>query len=129
MTGYGTGSGQSTIIPSFDWDGQSLFVLNSIFRYQFGYLYTYNLEKKQPAELISPMGTACCYTDARWSPDGSYILFAFQDINQGNNARTQMFYVSYGSLGTGAKYTPLPLPDNILNNPADHPEPALRPAK
>ena len=57
------------------------------------------------------MGTTCCYTDARWSPDGSYILFAFQDINQGNNARTQLYYISYGTLGTGTKYTPLPLPD------------------
>ena len=129
MSGYGTGGGQSTIIPSFDWDGRSLFLLNSIFRYQFGYLYIYNFEKKQTATLISPMGTACCYTDARWSPDGSYILFAFQDINQGNNARAKLYYISYGTLGTGTQYTPLPVPDSVFSNPADHPEPALRPAK
>jgi len=129
MSGYGTGGGQSTIIPSFDWDGQSLFLLNSIFRYQFGYLYLYNFEKKQTATLLSPLGTACCYTDARWSPDGSYILFAFQDINQGNSARTQLYYISYGSLGTGTKYSPLPLPDSALTNPAYLTEPALRPAK
>jgi hypothetical protein len=75
------------------------------------------------------MGTACCYTDARWSPDGSYILFAFQDINQGNNARTKLYYISYGTLGTGAQYTPLPVPDSVFSNPADHPEPALRLAR
>ena len=60
MSGFGTSGGQSTIIPSFDWDGQALFLLNSIFRYQYGYLYTYNFEKKQTATLLSPMGTACC---------------------------------------------------------------------
>jgi hypothetical protein len=129
MSGYGTAGGQSTKIPSFDWDGTALFLLNSIFRYQYGYLYTYNFDKKQAAVPLAPMGTACCYTDARWSPDGSYILFAFQDINQGNNARTQLFYISFGGIGTGTKYTPLPLPDSALNNPADHPESALRPAK
>ena len=129
MSGYGTGGGQSTVIPSFDWDGQSLFLLNSIFRYQFGYLYLYNFDKKQAATLLSPLGPTCCYTDARWSPDGSYILFAFQDINQGNAARTQLYYIPYGSLGTGTKYTPLPLPDSALTNPADLTEPAMRPAK
>ncbi|HVM70239.1 MAG TPA: protein kinase [Anaerolineales bacterium] len=129
MSGYGTGGGQNTVIPSFDWDGQSLFTLNSIIRYQFGYLYTYNFDKKQTAVLTDPIGTSCCYTDARWSPDGSYVMFAYQDFTQGNNARTQLYYISYGSIGTGATYTPLPLPDTILNNPADHPEPALRPAK
>jgi Tol biopolymer transport system component len=129
MQGYGTGSGKSTIIPSFDWDGQALFLLNSIIRYQYGYLYTYNFEKKNTAALTDPMGTSCCYTDARWSPDGSYILFAYQDITQGNNARTQLFYVSFGAIGTGIKYSPLPLPDSMLSKPADHPEPALRPAK
>jgi serine/threonine protein kinase len=129
MSGYGTGGGQSTVIPSFDWDGQSLFLLNSIFRYQFGYLYLYNFDKKQAATMLSPLGTTCCYSDARWSPDGSYILFAFQDINQGNSARTQLYYVSYGSLGTGTKYAPLPLPDSALTNPAELSEPALRPAK
>jgi tRNA A-37 threonylcarbamoyl transferase component Bud32 len=126
MIGYGTGSGQSTVIPSFDWDGQSLFLLNSIFRYQFGYLYTYNIEKKQTAVLTDPMRTSCCYTDARWSPDGSYILFAYQDIN---NARTQLFYIPFGTIGTGVKYTPLPLPDGMLSKSADHPEPTLRPAR
>ena len=129
MQGYGTGSGQSTVIPSFDWDGQALFLLNSIFRYQYGYLYTYNFEKKNTAALTDPMGTSCCYTDARWSPDGSYILFAYQDITQGINARTQLFYVSFGAIGTGVKYSPLPLPESMLSKPADHPEPALRPAR
>ena len=129
MQGYGTGSGQSTIIPSFDWDGEYLFLLNSIFRYQYGYLYAYDMEKRQSAGMTDPMGTSCCYADARWSPDSSYILFAYQNITQGNNARTQLFYISYGSIGTGTKYTPLPLPDSMLSNPADRPESALRLAK
>ncbi len=121
--------GLSTTLPSLDWDGQSNFLLNSIFRYQFGYMYNYNLDTKQTAALITPMGPTCCYSDARWSPDGTYILFAYQDINQGNLAKTQLFYVSYGSIGTGAQYTPFPLPATVLNNPLDLPDPALRPAK
>jgi len=124
-----TMKGQSTILPSVDWDGQSNFLLNSIFRYQFGYLYNYNLDTKQAALMLSPMGTTCCYSDARWSPDGSYILFAFQDINQGNQAKTQLFYISYGSIGTGAQYTPLPLPATVFSNPVDLPDTAQRPAK
>jgi serine/threonine protein kinase len=129
MNSFGTGSGQKTIIPYFDWGSQSLFLLNSIFRFTYGYLYSYNYETKRPAVMIDPMGTTCCYTDARWSPDGSYIFFAYQDITQGANARTRLFYVQGGSLGTGAKYTPLTTSDSILSNPVDHPDPALRPAK
>jgi predicted Ser/Thr protein kinase len=129
MTGFGTGNGQSTVIPSMDWDGQSLFLLNSIFRYTYGYLYSYNLDQKQTAVQLDPLGTTCCYADARWSPDGSHVLFAYQDVTQGNNAVVQLFYISYGTLGTGEKYTPLPLQAGMFFNPADHPEPALRPGK
>ena len=121
MTGYA----KNPVIPSFDWDGGSLFLLNSIYRYQFGYLYVYNAETKRAADLLDPLGTSCCYTDARWSPDGSYIFFAYQAI--GGN--TQLYYIPYGSIGTGAKYTPLDLPANLLSKPGDHPDAALRPAQ
>ena len=57
------------------------------------------------------------------------ILFAYQDISQSNTAKTQLYYVSFGTIGTSTTYTPLPLPDGLLSNPKDHPEPALRPAK
>ncbi len=129
MQGYGIGGGKSSIIPSFSWDGESLFLLNSIVRNgYYGYLYSYNASN-QHGQLLDPLGSQCCYTDARWTPDGSNFLIAYQDISKGNLSRTQLYFIPYGSLGTGAKYTPLPLPDNVLTNAADHPDPVLRPVK
>jgi hypothetical protein len=40
-----------------------------------------------------------------------------------------LYYISYGSIGTGAQYTPMPLSDAVLSNPVDHPDPVLRPSK
>jgi Tol biopolymer transport system component/tRNA A-37 threonylcarbamoyl transferase component Bud32 len=129
MKGFGTGSGKSSVIPSYDWDGESLFLLNSVIRNNvYGYLYNYNMSNKR-AEQLDPLGGQCCYTDARWSPDGTYVLFSFQDIGQGSESKSHLYYISYGSIGTGAQYTPLPLSDAVLSSPVDHPDPVLRPAK
>jgi len=114
-------------IPSFDWDGGTLFVLNSIYRYELGYLYAYNTETKL-GENLDPLQTACCYTAARFSPDGSFLLFAYQNKIEGENASTQLYYISYGSIGTGVTYTPMSLPDGFFSAPNDHLEAALRPA-
>jgi serine/threonine-protein kinase len=129
MIGYGTSGGKYSIIPSFDWNEEGLFLLNSINRNAvYGYLYSYNLSTFN-GEQIDPLGSQCCYTDARWSPDGTYVLFAYQDIRLGSASRNQLYYISYGSIGTGAKYTPLPLPDTVLSSITDHPEAALRPTR
>jgi hypothetical protein len=129
MIGYGTGGGRYSTIPSFDWNAEGLFLLNSITRNGvYGYLYSYNYSVGK-GELVDPLGSQCCYTDARWSPDSSYVLFAYQDMRLGGASENQLFYIPYGSIGTGAKLTPLPLPDTVLSNIADHPAPVLRPAK
>ena len=123
MTGYNT----RPVIPSFDWNGETLFVLNSIYRYELGYLYAYNAGTKR-GEALDPLETACCYTAARFSPDGLFLLFAFQDPGAGSNAITKLYYVSYGSLGTGTAYTPLPLPDDFFSAVNDHLDAVLRPS-
>jgi serine/threonine protein kinase len=123
MSGYNV----QPVIPSFTWDGNSLFVLNSIFRYGLGYLYEYNMEKMR-AKMIDPLKTSCCYTMARISPDGSRLLFAYQDINGGSNAKTQLYYISYGSIGGGSTFSPLPLPDGFFSDPANPLDATLRPA-
>ena len=129
MTGYGVGSGKYSIIPSYDANEDGLFLLNSIARNEFyGYLYSFNLTTFKNAQ-VDPLGTQCCYTDARWSPDGTYMLFAYQDISKGGASRTQLYYISYGTIGTGTQYTPLALPDEVLSKMTDHPAPALRPAQ
>jgi hypothetical protein len=129
MIGYGAGNGKYSTIPSFDWNEDGLFLLNSIIRNGvYGYLYSYN-ESNQKAEQVDPLGTQCCYTDARWSPDGSYVLFSYQNIAQGSGSRNLLFYIPYGSIGTGAKYTPLPLPNEVFASVTDHPDPTLRPTK
>lgn len=125
MTGY---SG-NPVIPSFNWDGMTLFLLNSFYRNDgYGYLYGYNLESHK-ATALDPLGSTCCYRDARWSPDGSYVLFAYQDIRLGANSPIQLFYIPYGTIGTGATYTPFSLPAGFFQKLTEKPQPALRPAK
>ncbi len=122
-----SGFKERPVIPSFDWDGDFLILLHSDIRNGgFGFLYTYNLDSKT-ATLLDPVGTRCCYRDARWSPDGSAVIFAYQDINLGANSKTQLYYVEYGAIGSGARLEPLPLPTDFFKNPRERPEPVLRP--
>jgi dipeptidyl aminopeptidase/acylaminoacyl peptidase len=118
---------KNPIIPSFDWDGDTLFVLNSMFRYEFGYLYEYNIATKH-SDPLDPLGTTCCYTAARFSPDGSFLLFTYQDPNAGQNAKTQLYYIPYGTINSGANFTPLALPDDFFSRGNDHLDATLRPA-
>ncbi len=120
---------QNRKIPDFDWDGNELFTFNTFRRNDgWGELYTYNW-KTYKADWINPIGKKCCYRDARWSPDGTYLLFAFQDQTLGAEAPTVLFYVASGELGTGANFPPLPLPAGFFTNKKEAPQPALRPAE
>jgi hypothetical protein len=132
MTGYSA----NPIIPDFSWDGSLLFVLNSAERnggYGDLYVYNTNLHKLQNTTLnrdtIDPIDGVCCYRSPTWSPDGRYLMFAFQDIRQGDNSVIQLYYVPYGDIGTGATFQPIALPDTYFKKPSDNPEPALRPAQ
>ncbi len=117
------------VIPSYDWDGSTLFLLNTRVRNAvYGYLYEYNHETRR-GKPIDPLGTLCCYTDARWSPDGSYVIFAYQNMALGADSHNLIYLIPYGTVGTGATYTPLPLPEGFLAKPTDHPEPAFRPVR
>ena len=126
MSGY---SSASPYIVSYDWNGTDLFVMNTNKRNGgFGYLYRYNIVSHKVEELI-PVDNTCCYRDARLSPDGSYVAFAFQDIRLGAEADIELYYVLYGTLGSGANYEPLPLPEGFFTDSRDMPQFALRPAK
>jgi Tol biopolymer transport system component len=121
-----TGFSANPVIPSFDWDGKTLFVLNSKYRYELGYLYAYNTETLQ-GKPLDPLKTSCCYSTARFSPDGNFLFFAYQNLNDGQNAKTQLYYISYGTIGSGANNNPLLLPDGFFTNPSDHLDATLRP--
>jgi dipeptidyl aminopeptidase/acylaminoacyl peptidase len=120
-----SGYGEHPLIPSFDWDGETLFVLNGFRRNDgFGDLYEYNAELRKGRQ-INPLDV-CCYRDARWSPDGRYLIFAFQDIRQGPEGKIEVYYVQYGTIGSGMQYTPLALPP-FFSRPDEKPQFALRP--
>lgn len=115
-------------ILDFDWDGKSLFLLNSYIRNNgWGYLYAYNSSVRQGTQLDALPGK-CCYRDARWSPDSTFVFFAFQDIAQGDKATTEFYYVSYGAINAGGSFTPIPMPADFFKNQREAPQPALHPA-
>lgn len=123
-----SGYGSNPVIPSFDWDGETLFVLNGFRRNDgFGDLYEYNADSHKGQE-INPIQNVCCYRDARWSPDKRYLIFAFQDIRLGSQGKIEVYYVQYGTIGTEMEYTPLPLPPFFVR-PDEKPQFALRPVE
>lgn len=114
-------------LQNFAWDGRYLFALNTSYRNDgFGDLYVYNMELHKGRPAINPIDQTCCYRDPQWSPDGNYLLFAYQDMLAGSSAQTLLYYVQYGTVGTGMQYTPLPLP--AITDPRAKPQPILRPA-
>jgi len=115
------------IIPSYGWDGRSLFLLNSTyFNGIFGPLYKYNMELHK-AEVINPVEDVCCYLDTSWSPDGSYIVFAFSDFRLGGGSQTELYFIPFGTIGSGDTYKPLPLPPGFFKSQREAPQPVLRP--
>ncbi len=105
-------------LESIAWDGASLFSFHGNTRNEgFGDLHTFNMQSYQFSQSINPVSGVCCYRDPQWSPDGSHLLVAFQDYLQGSSSSTQLYYIPYGSIGTGAAYEPLPLPE--ITNPRE----------
>jgi len=113
-------------IASFDWDGDHLFLLNDSIRSDgFGNLYLYD-SKTRSGEKINPVNGMCCYRDARWSPDGNYIFFAFQ---RSDSTQIQLYYLPIDDREDGDAWTPIPIPDLLFTTPREKPQPALRPAQ
>jgi Tol biopolymer transport system component len=71
----------------------------------------FNRQAIKETLLVNPIDKACCYRDPQFSPDGTYLLFAFQDIRDADKGITRLYYVPYGTIDTGARYEPLPLPE------------------
>jgi len=111
-------------IPSFDWNGGKLFLVNDTERNDgFGNLYLYDSET-QTGKKINPIDSVCCYRDARFSPDGSYILFAFQRFD---GAAIKLYYIPFADIDKGFDWKPIQGLDVIFSTPREKPQPALRP--
>ena len=111
------------------WNGNTLFAMIGYVRNEgFGDLHLYDMDLHRATMRTNPVGSACCYRDPGFGPNGDYLAFAFQDIGLGENSSIQLYYISVGSIGTGMTYTPIPLPDGFFTDQKDSPQPALRPA-
>ena len=117
------------IIQTLTWDGELLLSLTSFKRNDgFGHLWVYNADLHK-AEQIDPIHGICCYRDPNWSPDGRHFLFAFQEIRFGPRNVILLYLIPYGTVGTGIKYEPIPLPEGFFPDPREKPQAILRPAK
>jgi len=115
-------------ITAFDWDGDKQFVFTLYWRnLSFGDLYLYS-RGTYTGERIQPVQTAhCCYAAPAWSPDGTYLSFFFQDIND-PRGKIFLYDIPAGTLGAGVNYTPLPLDAPVFSSPRTYLEAAPRPA-
>jgi serine/threonine protein kinase len=112
-------------ITSYAWDGDHLFLLNDSVRNDgFGDLYLYD-SKAQQEKIINPIDGVCCYRDAVWSPDGKYILFAFQRFD---SSEVGIYYIAYADLQSGKTFTPIELPNGFFPTSREKPQPVLKPA-
>jgi serine/threonine protein kinase len=110
------------------YDGQVLFALNTIVRNEgFGDLYLYNIDVHRAQSHVNPINAHCCYRDPEFSPDGSYLVFAFQDMSLGYQGVIELYYIPYGTILTGLTYTPIPLPADLFSDARESPQPVLRP--
>ena len=115
-------------LPSVSWNGDSLLVFNTLKRNEgFGHLYTYDLSNGQENK-INPIQGLCCYRDARLSPDGHFIVFAFQDFSKGADSKTFVYFIPFDQVAADTAFEPLKLPADFLSDPRNRPQFALRPA-
>ncbi len=118
-------------LPDFDWDGKFLFLLNTLdHNNEWGFMYSYStdLHKGTQENPIATTKTRCCYTDARWSPDFSYVFFGFQNKDI-VSAPIEFYYIPVDSIRNGVDLTPIPLPKELVLNPKESLEFALHPAQ
>ena len=113
-------------IQSLGWDGNMVFALSVDNNFGYGDIYIYNLANGQ-AQTIYPLGTSCCFRDFQWSPDGTFLLFSFKDNSKPQT--TQLYLVDYATIGTGATYLPIQLPEDVFTSLDDKPQSVLRPAR
>jgi len=118
-------------LQDFAWDGRDQFILHSRPESDaFSAMHIFNIATFAFTENLNPVGGACCYRDPQFSPDGTYLAFAFQEHKPGasrDSRVTQLYYIPITSFGSGETYQPLPIPE--ITDPLEQPQPVLRPAQ
>ncbi len=116
----------SPYLQNFGYDGGYLYAITSYTRNDgFGHLYLYNADLHRADVEVNPIGGTCCYRDPQFSPDGRYLIFAYQPFEAG--ATTRLYIVPFGTIGMGVEYEPLSLPEGFLSDPKAKPQPVFRP--
>ena len=113
---------QQPEIAGFAWNGDRFILSSSRNNGGWGELQIFdaNLAGNQ---VLEPMGQSCCYREPRWSPDGEYLIFAYQPETGGD---TQLVYAPWAEISQAASLTPLPLPAAFFTEPQASLRPALR---
>jgi Tol biopolymer transport system component len=115
------------ILPSYQWNGDQQFLLNSFIRNQnYGDLYLYDMST-ETARQINPIDGVCCYGSAAFSPDGTHILLVFQDVRLGFDSENKLYYIPIEQLNTGTEFTPIRLPRLFFQDLRENIQLALRP--
>lgn len=117
-------------ITDFDWDGGNVFIMNTAHRNDgWGFLYLYNLDIRQ-GQPLNPLNanSRCCYRDARWSPDGTYLFLAFQNKDT-LDMGVSVYYIPVSALETGVGVQALSFPEGFFKNPKESPQFALHRAQ
>ena len=113
------------LVPGI-FDGEHRFLLNDSIRNDgFGNLYLYDSTTKEATKL-NPMNGECCYRDARWSPDGKYILFVYQKSGE---AAIELYFMPLEGSENGQSLSAIELPTGFFPTSREKPQPALRPAQ
>jgi serine/threonine-protein kinase len=122
------GYDKTPYIQNFGFDGDFLISLVSYTRNDgHGHLYIYNTNLHRADIKVNPINGNCCYRDPQFSPDGRYLILVYQPYDV--NAKSQLYYIPFGTIGTGATYEPLPLPEYFFENAKEKPQPVLRPSQ
>jgi hypothetical protein len=122
------GYASKSVLPDFDWDGNFMFLMNTFDRnkgWGFLYIYSEELHKGTQENPVPSAKSRCCYRDARWSPDGSHIFFAFQNRDLGPDAPVQFYYIPISSIRAATDPTPINMPADFFPDIKEGPQPAL----
>jgi hypothetical protein len=110
-------------LSSLDWNGDNLLLwTGSAGPDDFGTLQLYDLSRVD-SQALEPLGGQCCYREAQYSPDDSYLLFAYQPEAGGEVA---LYYLPLANPQSSTTPRPLAFPADFLTNPLAGLQAALR---